>query len=973
MEMLLWLIYPLLFIIIQTSSTSTADHLCNHDESLALLQFKQMFTITNETSKCDEFLQNQPKMMFWNTSKDCCSWDGVTCNSITGHVIGLDLSCSGLSGTIQPNSSLNYLTHLQKLNLASNDLSGPYILREVSMLKSLKYLNLSDNYFSNVIPGISRFSNLTKLRVLSLASVDLSSELPVSLNFSTSLVHLDLQLTGLSGELPDVVFHLPNLDTLILSNNMDLTGNLLKFNWNASHSLKYFDLSHTSFYGKLHNSISFAKCLNYLVLANCHFFGSIPESIGNLTFISKIDLSFNNFSGYLPSTISNLEQLNYLDLSLNNFEGKIPDVFHHLRRLTFLQLGVNHFSGGFPSSVVNLSELTILDLNSNSLKGPLPQIAYGLQKLTYFSISNNSLNGTIPSWLFSLSSLKLLALDHNQLIGKIHDFKSPSQLNAVLLSNNKLNGSIPKSISNLNFLNFLVLSSNNLSGIVELSMLPSSIYALDISYNNLIWSNQNRGNVTLPILISLKMSSCNINEFPHFLRYSTYLEVIDLSNNKLRGEIPDWFISTQFDYLGYLDLSHNYLTNLEYQFPWNLQYLRLKSNLFRGPLPSHICNFQTLTVLDLSDNKFSGTIPESFVNSSDELVVLDLRRNELQGTIPTSFPKGNQLRNLGLNGNKLDGPLPRSLLNCQELEVLDLGNNNLIGEFPYWLENLRQLQVLILKSNRLNGTVSRFKTRFPFPNLRILDLSHNQLIGILPENLFRSFKAMINSREHEGEVEYMEMKDANYMYYQDSLALVVKGTEIEFSRVLTILTAIDFSSNEFEGEIPRFIGELNSLRMLNLSHNKLNGHIPSVFGNLSKLESLDLSWNQFEGQIPWQLTKLSSLSVLNLSQNHLTGRIPEGNQFHTFGNDSYSGNLALCGFPLTKICGDSEASQPPSTLLTFDQEEDDSDDFFSGFSWKPVVMGYTCGMVLGLAIGYTMFYIGKPKWFCKAPERKYYK
>ncbi|KAL3530050.1 hypothetical protein ACH5RR_009372 [Cinchona calisaya] len=135
--------------------------MCNPDESRALHQYKQMFAITNGTSKCKEFLQNQPKTMYWNTSKHCCSWDGVTCNNITGHVIGLDLSCSQLSGTIQPNSSLIYLSYLQKLNLASNDLSGPYILRDVSMLKSLKYLNLSDNYFWNVIPGIPHFSNLT--------------------------------------------------------------------------------------------------------------------------------------------------------------------------------------------------------------------------------------------------------------------------------------------------------------------------------------------------------------------------------------------------------------------------------------------------------------------------------------------------------------------------------------------------------------------------------------------------------------------------------------------------------------------------------------------------------------------------------------------------------------------------------------------------------------------------------------------
>ena len=32
---------------------------------------------------------------------DCCGWDGVTYDTMTGHVIAVDLSCSGLEGLIQ--------------------------------------------------------------------------------------------------------------------------------------------------------------------------------------------------------------------------------------------------------------------------------------------------------------------------------------------------------------------------------------------------------------------------------------------------------------------------------------------------------------------------------------------------------------------------------------------------------------------------------------------------------------------------------------------------------------------------------------------------------------------------------------------------------------------------------------------------------------------------------------------------------
>ena len=81
------------------------------------------------------------------------------------------------------------------------------------------------------------------------------------------------------------------------------------------------------------------------------------------------------------------------------------------------------------------------------------------------------------------------------------------------------------------------------------------------------------------------------------------------------------------------------------------------------------------------------------------------------------------------------------------------------------------------------------------------------------------------------------------------------------------------------------------------------GHMPPSLGDLTKLEWLDLSSNKFIGEIPVQLAYLTSLAFLNLSKNHLCGQIPQGKQFNIFTNDSYNRNLGLCGFPMTKACG----------------------------------------------------------------------
>ncbi|GLU22548.1 hypothetical protein SLE2022_386140 [Rubroshorea leprosula] len=199
---------------------------------------------------------------------------------------------------------------------------------------------------------------------------------------------------------------------------------------------------------------------------------------------------------------------------------------------------------------------------------------------------------------------------------------------------------------------------------------------------------------------------------------------------------------------------------------------------------------------------------------------------------------------------------------------------------------------------------------------------------------------MMDLYRDEGSPEYMKVSS-----YQYSLVVTIKGFDYELQGILNIFTSIHFLNNKFEGEIPYVIGKLSFLKGLNLSHNYLTGNISLSLGNLTNLEWLDLSSNELAGKIPDELVSLTQLSVLNLSNNHLVGRIPLGNQFNTFGNGSYEGNLGLCGIPLSKSCD--EMGIPPSSF----QEKEE----LWRFGWRVVVLGYGCGVVFGLLMGYHVF------------------
>ncbi|XLU63260.1 hypothetical protein S245_022469 [Arachis hypogaea] len=1042
-----------------------SSHSCHSEESSALFHFKTQL-ITN-TTFFDGWYEYEyecpnvyPKMSTWENGTDCCSWMGVTCDSVSGHVIGLDLSCSALVGIIHPNSTLFHLTRLQTLNFAYNYFYNSQLSTQFGGFMSLTHLNLSYCQFEGDIP--SQISHLSKLQSLDLSlnsglkwkettwkrmlqnatalseivlddtdmsSITITPSHLSNWSFSFSLVTLSLVYTGISGNLTSHIFCLPNLYELNLSENSNIqvhvpklncstSLNVLDLSWcqfsgsqipssfsNLTHltslhlsgsesngsipswlsnlqHLTHLDLSDNGFSGSIPSLLSNLQHLTYLDLSHNEFSGSIPSLLSNISHLTYLDLSDNGFSGSIPSLLSNLQHLTHLDLSFNGFSGSI--LLSNISHLTYLDLSNNGFNGQFPkvlgqltklqtlilasnnlggklflSSLANLTQIFRLDCSHNKFQGPLPKKTTGFSSLTELILNDNLLNETIPSWCFSLPFLTSLDLSNNQFTGNISTISSHS-LQSLHLCGNKLQGNIPESLFNLVNLTHLCLSSGNCSYSIHLPLFSKlqNLEVLSLSGFNsfLLDSRTNSSYNRFSNLEALQLLQIELTNFSKISWKFPKLQTLELSENKLEGKIPKWIHDSHS--LDFLELSHNQLSSIG-QFPWyQLGYLDLSFNLLTDDNISFLCNATSLQIINLSHNKFRGTIPQCVANLSS-LYVLDLQTNKFHGTLPSNFSRN--LKTLNLNGNQLEGHLPRSLSNCKDLMDLNLGDNQIEDTFPHWLQSLRILEILVLGSNKFYGPIVSFKTKDVFPSLLILDISSNNFSGLLPKAYIKSFQAMkiVVLADVQSNFYYMQSGSAFVinniivLEYHDSVTATMKGLRTDFEKIPNVLVSIDLSSNRFEGKIPDEFGELGALIGLNLSHNNLIGPIPRSLGNLTNLESLDLSSNMLDGEIPAELTNLNFLASLNLSNNHLEGSIPRGKQFDTFSNDSYERNIGLCGLPLSIQCNNNvPLQQYPSS---------EAEDKF-GFGWKPVAIGYACGTVLGIGLGFCVFSIGKPQW-----------
>lgn len=517
-----------------------------------------------------------------------------------------------------------------------------------------------------------------------------------------------------------------------------------------------------------------------------------------------------------------------------------------------------------------------INLESNSLASDnmdeVSNLFFSLPNLKVLNIRGNKLPLKLDN-IGSAKNLELLQLSATGL-STISGISAASNLKEFHITENEVKGPFPTEILNLTLLERLYISFNEISG-----TLPNRIGTLSNLKEFFAYTNAMTGTI------------------PTQLGSLAQLERLVLGQNNFKGTLP-----TQL----------NNLSNLK-----ELSFYHEESN---GELNGRLLSLSKVThleSLDLEGNKFTGSIPSTFlsgldsdyISSRDNEVILHLADNALTGTLPLGLGKIENLF-IDIAGNNIKGPIPSSfcqksswmrgkvgeVMSCDAIACpantfsptgrgyAEADDDSVQGCTPCgglqkapYLGSYACSQEIIeagaLKAlyHATGGMSWSQRTNWMDDSKPICSWYGIKCSGGSVDNN-TVIEIVLGNNNLEGTMPsaIWQLPFLTNLDLRENSLLFIGFDNIKNAKKLETLYISDVDIGNVRG-----IGGAPALRELHLTSNDLSGTFPDEFFNLAPtLEQLFLAYNSFSGTLSSNFGKFTKLTNFYAYDNDFTGTIP---------------------------------------------------------------------------------------------------
>ncbi|KAE8721084.1 putative LRR receptor-like serine/threonine-protein kinase [Hibiscus syriacus] len=243
-------------------------------------------------------------------------------------------------------------------------------------VQELRMLNL--NLSGHLAPELGQLSNTTHLNFM--WNQNITGTIPKEISNIKTLKYLLLSGNQLSGPLADELGFLPNLLTFQVDWNQ-ITGSLPKSFVNLV-KCKHFHMNNNSISGQIPSELSSLPELIHFLLDNNNLTGHLPPEYSQMPKLKILQLDNNNFGGTeIPASYSSMSNLVKLSLRNCSLKGTIPD-FSNITSFRYLDLSINSLTGEIPTNRLS-NNVTTMSLESNFLTGDVPSDIWQNENSTF--------------------------------------------------------------------------------------------------------------------------------------------------------------------------------------------------------------------------------------------------------------------------------------------------------------------------------------------------------------------------------------------------------------------------------------------------------------------------------------------------------------------------------------------------------------------------------------------------------------